>query len=288
MRHEAPPRCRPAFVGSGVEPNLCLYGKSFTHFCQAISKHLSSESYYSSPCISIQSLMLIANRIARLRSIQKHITYTIVTMPPIPKTPIKLAILDDYQNIASPHFETLKPNFSITVFRDTLLPYNHPSTPQDVKQEIIERLKPFTVISSMRERTPFPRDLLKQLPNLKLLLTTGLRNAAIDMVAAKEFGIHVTGAPGKGRSTSAAAKKKRGPDSTTQHCVALILGIARGLASDDKEVKTGGWETGLATGLSGKNYPRPRETRWQCSENHVPEFWDANPGLEHESYAGGC
>jgi lactate dehydrogenase-like 2-hydroxyacid dehydrogenase len=198
--------------------------------------------------------MLIANRLARLCSIQKHITYTTVTMPPIPKTPIKLAILDDYQNIASPHFETLKPNFSITVFRDTLLPYNHPSTPQDVKQEIIERLKPFTVISSMRERTPFPRDLLKQLPNLKLLLTTGLRNAAIDMVAAKELGIHVTGAPGKGRSTSAAAKKKRGPDSTTQHCVALILGIARGLASDDKEVKTGGWETGLATGLSGKNF----------------------------------
>ncbi|PMD14985.1 hypothetical protein NA56DRAFT_664312 [Hyaloscypha hepaticicola] len=175
-------------------------------------------------------------------------------MPPIPQTPIKLAILDDYQNIASPHFENLKPNFSITVFRDTLLPYNHPSTLHDVKQEIIERLKPFTVISSMRERTPFPRDLLKQLPNLKLLLTTGLRNAAIDMVAAKELGIHVTGAPGKGRSTSTTAKKKRGPDSTTQHCVALILGIARGLASDDKEVKTGGWETDLATGLSGKYF----------------------------------
>ncbi len=106
----------------------------------------------------------------------------------------------------------------------------------------------------MRERTPFPRDLLKQLPNLKLLLTTGLRNAAIDMVAAKELGIHVTGAPGKGLSTSSAVKKKRGPDSTTQHCVALILGIARGLASDDKEVKTGGWETDLATGLSGKTF----------------------------------
>jgi lactate dehydrogenase-like 2-hydroxyacid dehydrogenase len=107
----------------------------------------------------------------------------------------------------------------------------------------------------MRERTPFPADLLKQLPNLKLLLTTGLSNAAIDMSAAKELGIHVTGAVGKGRSTSvqlANASKKRGLDPTTQHAIALILGIARGLASDDAEVKAGGWQTDLATGLSGK------------------------------------
>jgi lactate dehydrogenase-like 2-hydroxyacid dehydrogenase len=106
----------------------------------------------------------------------------------------------------------------------------------------------------MRERTPFPADLLKQLPNLKLMLTTGLRNASIDMAAAKSLGIHVTGAVGKGRSPPAPAAKKRGPDSTTQHSVALILGIARGLASDDTEVKSGGWETGLATGLSGKTF----------------------------------
>ena len=175
-------------------------------------------------------------------------------MPPIPPTPIKVAILDDYQGIAEPYFTPLKPNFSITVFRDTLLPYNHPSTPQDAKQQLINRLKPYTIISSMRERTPFPADLLKQLPNLKLMLTTGLRNASIDMAAAKSLGIHVTGAVGKGRSPPAPAAKKRGPDSTTQHSVALILGIARGLASDDTEVKSGGWETGLATGLSGKTF----------------------------------
>lgn len=198
--------------------------------------------------------MFTASKLSRIHSIQKHITRTAITMPPIPQTPIKLVILDDYQNIASPHFESLKPTFSITVFRDTLLPYNHPSTPSDVKQQLVDRLKPFTVISSMRERTPFPRDLLKQLPNLKLLLTTGTKNAGIDMVAAKELGIHVTGAPGKGRATSTPAKKKRGPDSTTQHTVALILGIARHIASDDKEVKEGGWQTDLATGLSGKNF----------------------------------
>jgi len=196
--------------------------------------------------------MFNTQRLSRLTSIQHHIST--VTMPPIPPTPIKLAILDDYQNIAAPHFESLKPTFSITVFRDTLLPYNHPSTPPEVKQELVDRLKPYTIISSMRERTPFPRDLLKQLPNLKLLLTTGTRNASIDLVAAKELNIHVTGALGKGRSTTTATTKKRGPDSTTQHAIALILGIARGLSSDDTEVKTGGWQTSLATGLPGKNF----------------------------------
>jgi lactate dehydrogenase-like 2-hydroxyacid dehydrogenase len=196
--------------------------------------------------------MITASKLPRIRFNQRQIRH--FTMPHIPVTPIKLAVLDDYQNIAASHFESLKPTFSITVFRDTLLPYNHPSTHSEVKQQLVDRLKPFTVISSMRERTPFPRDLLKQLPNLKLLLTTGTRNAGIDMVAAKDLGIHVTGAPGKGRSTTTAVKKKRGPDSTTQHAIALILGIARGLASDDKEVKDGGWQTAVATGLSGKNF----------------------------------
>jgi len=177
-------------------------------------------------------------------------------MPPVPRSPIKIAILDDYQGIAAPHFESLKPTFEITVFRDTLLPYNHPSTSDHDRSALEARLKPFTIISSMRERTPFPATLLEKLPNLKLLLTTGNRNAAIDMPACKKLGIHVTGALGSGRSDSGAgaATKKRGPDSTTQHAIALILGIARNLAYDDLQVKTGGWETLLATGLSGKTF----------------------------------
>lgn len=181
-------------------------------------------------------------------------------MPPIPKGPVKLAILDDYQGIAEKHFSSLSPAFEITVFRDTLPAFNHPSTPDATKQELITRLKPFTVISSMRERTPFPSTLLKALPNLKLLLTTGNRNAGIDMAAAKELGIPVTGAvgDGTGRTTSNSkevkGKKSRGPDSTTQHSIALILGIARGLANDDANVKNGLWETDLATGLSGKTF----------------------------------
>lgn len=172
-------------------------------------------------------------------------------MPPLPKA-IKLAILDDYQDIAPPHFECLKPQFDITVHNDTLLPYTHPSSTPDIQAQIVARLKPYTVIASMRERTPFPADLLSKLPNLKLLLNSGSRNKGIDMDAATKLGIRVTGAEGRGRSTATPSKKARGPDSTTQHCVTLILALARNIAHDDKVVKAGGWETVLATGLAGK------------------------------------
>lgn len=174
-------------------------------------------------------------------------------MASIPSSTIKLAILDDYQDVASSYFVTLKPHFETTVFRDTLLPYNHPSTPDSVKKELVERLQPFTVISSMRERTPFPEGLLEKLPNLKLLLTTGLKNAAIDLKAAKRLGIRVTGTAGNWRTDKAqTTKRSKGPDSTTVHIISLILGIARHQAQDDLEVKTGGWQTSLATSLGGK------------------------------------
>jgi len=105
----------------------------------------------------------------------------------------------------------------------------------------------------MRERTPFPSSLLRELPNLKVLLTTGLRNAAIDLAAAQELGIRVVGAPGVGGKTEQANGKGRAtPDSTTQHCIALILGIARNIAADDGAVREGRWQDNINTGLAGK------------------------------------
>lgn len=96
---------------------------------------------------------------------------------------------------------------------------------------MVNRLKPYTVISTMRERTPFPAALLDKLPILKLLLSTSHRNLSIDMVAAKRLGIPVTGAEGSGRTDSTGPKKiKRGLDSRTQHVIALILGVARNIA----------------------------------------------------------
>lgn len=166
-------------------------------------------------------------------------------------SPVRIAVLDDYQGISHKQFATLPSDqFEITYFHDTLLPHSHPSTPKTSQDAIVARLEPFAIICTMRERTPFPRALLTRLPALKLLLTTGTRNAALDLAAAKDLGIRVAGA--QKAATTSGGTGHRGPDSTTQHAVALVLAVARNVAQDDSSVKSGGWQTGLATGLPGK------------------------------------
>lgn len=98
----------------------------------------------------------------------------------------------------------------------------------------------------MRERTPFPRHLIARLPNLKLLLTTGNRNLALDLASFRHRGIPVAGAVDKAHPGSV------GSVSTTEHCVAMILAAARNIAQDDREVKAGGWQTASAVSLHGK------------------------------------
>lgn len=161
---------------------------------------------------------------------------------------IELAILDDYQNIGFRHFEKISPErVQITVFQDTLN-----AKDDGEKAKLIERLRPFTIISTMRERTPFPADVIDSLPNLRLLLTTGTKNAAIDMDAASKRGIIVAGTTGQGRSDQSSAGRPKLYDSTTQHTWALILGIVHGIARDDAIVKSGGWQSSFTTGLRGK------------------------------------
>jgi lactate dehydrogenase-like 2-hydroxyacid dehydrogenase len=96
---------------------------------------------------------------------------------------IQVAILDDYQGVAlqSADWSPLTEKAQITVFRDHLV---NPSA-------IIERLKPFDVLCVMRERTPLTREILEQLSELKLIASTGSRNASIDLIAANERGITV-------------------------------------------------------------------------------------------------
>ncbi|KAI8185056.1 D-3-phosphoglycerate dehydrogenase [Colletotrichum sp. SAR 10_65] len=164
-------------------------------------------------------------------------------------TQLKVAVLDDYQGVSEPHFSKLdKSLFDVTTFKDTLLPYNHPETPEYVKDALVSRLEPFDVICTMRERTPFPKDLISRLPNLKLLLTTGLRNNSLDLPAFKDRGIPVAGSADK------ATGKQVGTNSTTEHCVTLILSLARNIASSDVAVKSGLWQTDLAMGLTGKTF----------------------------------
>ncbi|KAF2202192.1 hypothetical protein GQ43DRAFT_462583 [Delitschia confertaspora ATCC 74209] len=181
-------------------------------------------------------------------------------------SPLKLAILDDYHHIATKYFSHLDPSkASITVFHDTLPAYDHPATGNAERQALVERLKPFTVLSTMRERTPFSGDLLRQLPNLKLILATGGNFESFDLTTAKELGITIATAPGKGRTDGKGSGisprtkidiKKGGGHPTTQHAWALILGLARNIATDDAVLKgkgvKPGWQTELAIGLQGK------------------------------------
>ncbi|KAH7359317.1 D-3-phosphoglycerate dehydrogenase [Plectosphaerella cucumerina] len=166
--------------------------------------------------------------------------------PPKTQTPFKVAVLDDYQGASTAHFDALDARFITTTFRDTLPPWGHPDTPAEAREALVRRLEPFDAICTMRERTPFPRALVERLPNLRLLLTTGLRNASLDLNALRDAGIPVAGTADKSTGTQV------GTNSTTEHCVSLILGVARNIARDDAAVKAGGWQTGLATGLTGK------------------------------------
>jgi lactate dehydrogenase-like 2-hydroxyacid dehydrogenase len=168
----------------------------------------------------------------------------------------KVAILDDYLNSSKPHFANIPEiKCSITTFTDSLPPYNHPNTSLAEKEALVNRLKPFTVLCTMRERTPFPKALLEQLPNLKLLIVTGTQFNTFDMSVAKEHGIIVAAAT-KGRSDRpkemTSKRKAAGAVHTVQHTWALILALVRNVSQDDHAMKQGGWQIGMATGLAGK------------------------------------
>ena len=90
----------------------------------------------------------------------------------------RIAILDDYQNAAldAADWSTLGPGVEIEVFNQYI----------EGEAAVAEALKGFDVVVGMRERTPFPKSLIDRLPDLKLLVTTGMRNLSFDMDAARE------------------------------------------------------------------------------------------------------
>lgn len=143
----------------------------------------------------------------------------------------RLAILNDFQGAAFEFadWEAVRGRFSIDHFRD-MLPEG------DLRADA---LKPYEVIVAMRERTPFPAELLQCLPHLRLLVTTGMWNRAIDMQAAARQGITVCGT-----------------DSSRQAPVelawALILGASRHIAQEDAAMRGGAWQTRVGTELHGK------------------------------------
>ncbi|KAH7308665.1 D-isomer specific 2-hydroxyacid dehydrogenase [Stachybotrys elegans] len=170
------------------------------------------------------------------------------------KMPPSLGILDDHLNTSAHHFAHIpSTQLRITTFHDTIVPSN-----QEELARLVERLKPFELLSTMRERTAFPASLLRQLPNLRLLLATGTQFETFDLAAAKELGITVVAAPGRGRTDDQSQPlwpniRQGGGHPTVQHTWGLILALARNIATDDALLKTdGGWQSGLATGLAGR------------------------------------
>jgi lactate dehydrogenase-like 2-hydroxyacid dehydrogenase len=99
---------------------------------------------------------------------------------------VSIAILDDYLDIGRPKFARLVDRVDIVTFPDTRQTIN-----PEQREALIEHLYLFAIISTMRERTVLSADVLKCLSNLKLILTTDLKNAAIDIQTCKELGIAV-------------------------------------------------------------------------------------------------
>jgi phosphoglycerate dehydrogenase-like enzyme len=144
---------------------------------------------------------------------------------------IRVAILDDYQGVALQlaDWESLAQEAQIDVFRDHIFELD----------ALVTRLLPYQCIVLMRERTPFPRALFQRLPNLRLLITSGRRNAAIDVEAATEHGVQVCGTDLKGMGTA-------------ELTWALILALLRHIVAEDRALQRGEWQTTLGVELAGK------------------------------------
>lgn len=142
-----------------------------------------------------------------------------------------VAILDDYQNVA------LKlADWSPLAGRVEPVSFTRPFEGSDA---VARALDGYPVIVAMRERTPFPAEMFDRLPDLKLLVTTGMRNAAIDMAAAKARDVLVCGT---GLLPHPAAELTWG----------LIMAHSLNIPRDAQSMASGGWQVGLGRGLHGR------------------------------------
>ncbi len=147
---------------------------------------------------------------------------------------LRCAILDDYQNVALKlaDWTALKDKIDITVF----------NAPFASIADATAKLKDFEIICAMRERTPFSEDVIALLPNLKLLVTSGMRNAAIDIPAAAKRNIVVTGTGGVGNPTAALT-------------IGLMLELTRKIGFENARMKAGQpWQSTIGEDLDGKTF----------------------------------
>ena len=146
--------------------------------------------------------------------------------------PQRCAILDDYQNVVLKlaDWSAVTPDLDVKVF----------TAPFADQQRVIEALRDAEIVCLMRERTPFPRAVIEALPKLKLIVTTGMRNAAIDVAAAQERGVAVCG-------TGTAHHP------TAELAFGLMLDLARKISFEDAQLKKGvPWQTTIGVDLIGR------------------------------------
>jgi D-3-phosphoglycerate dehydrogenase len=147
-------------------------------------------------------------------------------------TRLRCAILDDYQTIAlrSADWARLDGQVEVDVF-------DRPFASQD---EAAKALQEFEIVCAMRERTPFPQAMFARLPRLKLLVTSGARNAAIDLAAAKTHGVAVCGTASLGGSTAALT-------------IGLMLELTRHIGFENARMHAGEvWQCTTGEEIEGK------------------------------------
>jgi phosphoglycerate dehydrogenase-like enzyme len=143
---------------------------------------------------------------------------------------MRLALLDDYQGVAQAMADWASlPGIETDSVRE----------PSHSLEAAAARLAEYDIVIAMRERTPFSRALFERLPRLKLLVTTGMRNAAIDLKAAAERGVTVCGTGML-------------PHPTAELTLGLILSLARHIPQEHQGMRRGAWQTTLGMGLKGR------------------------------------
>ncbi|GAA0521381.1 2-hydroxyacid dehydrogenase [Saccharopolyspora subtropica] len=147
---------------------------------------------------------------------------------------VRVAVLDDYQEVARDYADWDSLPAQVEFFHDHV---------RD-RAELVRRLQPFQVVAAMRERTPFPREVLEALPNLRLLVTTGMRNASIDLAAARELGIVVSGTGGAGSARPWAP--------TAELTWGLIFALLRNIPAEDRAIREGGWQRTIGVEAAGR------------------------------------
>src|SRR6266404_4177848 len=174
---------------------------------------------------------LTAPRPRELPDPQRSTPRVLRPAPTKPRQVVKIAILDDYQNVALriADWSAVAKKADITVFNDHI----------GQTDALVERLLPFDAICVMRERTPLRRDVIERLPRLRFIASTGPRNISIDMVAANERGILIANTGYKSTPT-------------IELTWALILASARHLVGESNSIQAGGWQTSLGHELDGR------------------------------------